>query len=190
MKEILFFLIFFLGGCHTPKEVVILTPPKTTVDTALISKPVSIEPILDTTSLRITVVHNPKYPNRYGVELANRVPLTNQDTVALIHLQKVILGTVAKHYPNPCPPETEQQREIRLDYDLCVIHSSPTARFELRIPDPIPLPLKCEVYYSLNGVRKVNYCFKVDTMECRIGRRYGTYSEPGAECIWVIEEHN
>jgi hypothetical protein len=186
MKEILFFLIFFLGGCHTPKEVVILTPPKTTVDTALISKPLSIEPILDTTSLRITVVHNPKYPNRYGVELANRVPFTNQDTVALIHLQKVILGTVVKYYSTPCPPETEAQRGNREDFDLCVIHDSPAARFELRIPDPVPFPLKCAVYYSLNGDRKVNYCFKVDTTKCIISYSRGNYSEPGAECIWEI----
>jgi hypothetical protein len=186
MKEILFFLIFFLAGCHTPKDRAVIATSKTTVDTALISKSVSIEPILDTTSLRITVVHNPKYPNRYGVELANRVPLTNQDTVALIHLQKVILGTVVKYYPTPCPPETEDQRGNREDFDLCVIHDSPAARFEIRIPDPVPFPLKCTVYYSLNGVRNVNYGFKVDTMLCSIGYSRGIQSEPGDECIWAI----
>jgi hypothetical protein len=186
MKEILFFLIFFLAGCHTPKEVVVLTPPKTTVDTALISKSVSIEPILDTTSLRITVVHNPKYPNQYGVEL------TNWDTLGLIQLQKVHLGNAEKRYPIPCPPETEEQRALKLHYDHCGIVFYHPARFELelQIAAPVPLPLKCEVYYSLNGVRKVTYHSKVDTMSCIIASRRGTYSEPGDPCIWVIGEHN
>jgi hypothetical protein len=186
MKLIILFLIIFLEGCYTPKDRAVITPSKTTVDTALISKPASIEPLLDTTSLRITVVHNPKYPNRYGVELRNAIPLTNEDTVALIHLQKVILGMVVKHYPTPCPPETEDQRAIREDFDLCVIHDSPAARFELKIPDSVPSALKCEVYYSLNGVQKVSYCFKVDTMPCSIGYSRGIQSEPGDECIWAI----
>jgi hypothetical protein len=186
MKEILFFLIFFLAGCHTPKEVVVLTPPKTTVDTALISKSVSIEPILDTTSLRITVVHNPKYPNQYGVEL------TNWDTLGLIQLQKVHLGNAEKRYPIPCPPETEEQRALKLHYDHCGIVFYHPARFELelQIAAPVPLPLKCEVYYSLNGVRKVNYCFKVDTMPCRIGLSRGIESAPSEECIWSIGMRN
>ena len=180
MKLILLFLILFLGGCDTPKEVAVRTPPKPTIDTMLRSKPVSVEPLLDTTSLRITVVHNPKYPNQYGVEL------TNWDTLGVIQLQKVRLGSVEKHYPTPCPPETEDQRGNREDYDLCVIHDSPAARFKLWVPDPVPATLKCEVYYMLNGVRKVNYCLKVDTMPCSIGYSRGIHSEPGDECIWAI----
>jgi hypothetical protein len=139
---------------------------------------------LDTTSLRITVVHNPKYPNHYGVEL------TNWDTLGLIQLQKVRLGNVEKHYPTPCPPETEEQRALKLHYDHCGIVFYHPARFELKIPVPVPAVLRCEVYYSLNGVRKVNYHSKVDTMPCIIANRRGTYSEPGDPCIWVIGEHN
>ncbi|MEY4937611.1 MAG: hypothetical protein RIS64_3970, partial [Bacteroidota bacterium] len=112
------------------------------------------------------------------------------DTVTLIHIQKLILGTVVKHYPVPCPPETEEQRALKLHYDHCVIAFFHPARFELRLPDSVPSPLKCEVYYSLNGVRKVTYHSKVDTMSCIIASRRGTYSEPGDPCIWVIGEHN
>jgi hypothetical protein len=187
MKLLLFVFLIFLFSCHAPNatKVMIVTAPETTA-TIKVIKPISVEPVLDSTTLQITeFVYNPKHRSIYGIKL------TNLDTLNSVHIQKVILGNVVKTYdPNCSMSINPRNAAFREDPTFAPCHLEPLhdATFAIISEDKQP---KLEVYYLVNGIQKYTYSSKTTLIECVIEMMPGKVTlevigGPKQDCLWVV----